>query len=276
MLNYVDATGLVREPTIEENKVEQEFFNNFMANNQANAPKKSDLARERKVQVPKQGKKRKFRHTASDVTTISAAQRVAQYTTHPYDEPFRSNNGELWCDGCNESLSKKKTSIEQHRDTRKHSDNVEIFRSNKRRKILYQSIITEGKNAVVRMAGATLSDATMENRVIVLTALMFNGVGTNCLSNPKNPLKIALEEGRGSCPRRQTADLTPVVQKIEFKEVFRELSEDAEIMSFSMDCACDDAEILAIVVKFWSKRNQKFEMRFVYCSLYSLFFSIFV
>ena len=83
------------------------------------APGMSELSRKRKVKWnPPIGKKKAHSSCQSNPKGIKPQQRVKEYPV----EPFIVSCGKLFCQGCREELPLKKSSINYHIKSTKHSD----------------------------------------------------------------------------------------------------------------------------------------------------------
>ena len=84
------------------------------------APSASDFSRKRKIaKNPPAGRKRTLHsNSQGNPKTIKPQQRVTEYSK----EPFTVASGKLFCQGCREELPLKKSSIEYHIKSNKHTN----------------------------------------------------------------------------------------------------------------------------------------------------------
>ncbi len=97
------------------------------------SPEPSHLARKRTItgNMPPVGKKRGKGATAGDPKSVPPAERVKAYP----NEPLTVSNKKLFCSGCREQLSLKKSSIELHLKSLKHVKGKERLASKQRRQL---------------------------------------------------------------------------------------------------------------------------------------------
>ena len=149
------------------------------------SPQPSDLARKRKIVTnrPPIGKKRGKGHTATDPKSVSPAERVKAYP----NEPLTVNNKKLFCSGCREQLSLKKSSIELHIKSLKHVKGKERLASTEKHQLdIAESLKYDNE---VHPPGETLPVSTRVYRVNVVTALLKAGVPLSKLDSFRDILE---------------------------------------------------------------------------------------
>ena len=84
------------------------------------SPTPSDLSRKRQVRqkAPPKGMKRGKGREKGDPRNVSPTERVRAYP----DEQFTVSNNKLFCSACREELASKKSSIESHVRSQKHTN----------------------------------------------------------------------------------------------------------------------------------------------------------
>ena len=96
------------------------------------APQPSYLARKRKITTnPPLGKKRGRGSAANDPKSVSPIERVKSYL----NESFSVSNKKLFCLGCREELSVKKSTIELHIKSLKHVKGKERLEATEKRQL---------------------------------------------------------------------------------------------------------------------------------------------
>ena len=138
------------------------------------APQPSALARKRVVRSnpPVGVKKSKGIHLKSDPKSISPSDRVKDFS----DEGFKVNStNKLFCQGCREVVSCKKSSIETHIKTKKHEKGKERLKKKTATEMdIAQALKAYGKEK--HPVGETLSESVRVYRVRVLMAMLQSGV----------------------------------------------------------------------------------------------------
>lgn len=137
------------------------------------SPQPSHLARKRKITTnpPPIGKKRGKGYTANDPKSVSPAERVKAYP----NEPLTVSNKKLFCSGCREQLSLKKSSIELHIKSLKHVRGKERLASKQKRQLDIAESLKKYDNEA-HPSGETLPISTRIYRVNIVTALLKAGV----------------------------------------------------------------------------------------------------
>ena len=92
-------------------------------------PEKASISRKRKVQTNPAEKKRNVRGSVDP--NVSAWDRVDEFK----DQGLTTVSGNLRCDACRETLSKKKSSVKKHVSSIKHIKALENIKKSKRIKI---------------------------------------------------------------------------------------------------------------------------------------------
>ncbi len=144
------------------------------------SPEPSHLARKRTItgNMPPVGKKRGKGATAGDPKSVSPAERVKAYP----NEPLTVSNKKLFCSGCREQLSLKKSSIELHLKSLKHVKGKERLASKQRRQLDIAESLKRYDDEV-HPSGEMLPVSTRVYRVNVVTALLKAGVSLNKLDS---------------------------------------------------------------------------------------------
>ena len=134
------------------------------------------LARKRVIEVnhPAPSRKRGKGCITNDPKSVSPAARVRAYP----NEPLAVRNKKLFCLGCREQLSVKKSTLELHMKSLKHVKAKERLASNEKRQLDIAKSLKKYDNEV-HPSGETLPESTRVYRVNVVTALLKAGV---CLS----------------------------------------------------------------------------------------------
>ena len=208
------------------------------------APTASDLSRKRSiVRNPPFGKKKSRPRSASfDPKNIKPTQRVKEYQ----NEPFTVSNCNLFCKGCKEEISVKKSSIENHLKSLKHRNGKEKLR----RRETQEADIAESLakyNSEVHPKGETLPLSQQVFRVKVMRTFLQAGV-------PLNKIKIfrdLLEDnGYRLCDRRTLYDLLPFIVEEEVSRIKGEIK--GKRLGIIFDGTTHVCEAFAIVIRFVS------------------------
>ena len=207
------------------------------------APTVSDLSRKRSIaRNPPCGKRRsRPRSTSFDPKNVKPSQRVKEYQ----DEPFTVSNCKLFCKGCREEISVKKSSIENHLKSLKHLNGKEKLRH--READIAESLAKY--NSEVHPKGETLPLSQQVFRVKVMKTFLQAGV-------PLNKIKIfrGLLEDTGyrlyMCDRRNLYDLLPFIAEEEVSRIKGEIK--GKSLGVIFDGTTHVCEAFAIVIRFVS------------------------
>ena len=178
--------------------------------NRLRAPQPSQLTRKRKIDInhPPVGKKRGKGCTASHPKSVS-----------PANEPLEVNNKKLFCSGCREELSVKKSSVELHIKSLKHVRGKERLAVKEKRQLDIVKSLKQYDNEV-HPSGEMLPDSTRAHRVKVVTALLKAGVPLSKL----NCLRDLLEESANAlCDSSHLRRLVPFILKDEISKLKQDL-----------------------------------------------------
>ena len=137
------------------------------------SPTPSDLARKRKIRqnLPPKGVKRGKGRGFADPKGVVPADRVRNYP----EESFTVSNNRLFCSACREEVATKKSVIELHIKSQKHSRGKSRLASNRK---IEADIAQELKqfDSEVHPEGERLPETTRVYRVKVVTAMLKAGV----------------------------------------------------------------------------------------------------
>ena len=169
------------------------------------APTASDLSRKRFVaRNPPCGKKKSHPSTASfDPANIKPSQRMKEYQ----NQPFTVSNCALFCKGCREELSIKKSSIENHLKSQKHRTGKEKLKQRE----IQETGIAESLaryNSEVHPKGETLPVSQQVFRDKVMKTFLQAGVP---LFKIKLFRDLFEETGYCLCDRRTFCDMLPFI-----------------------------------------------------------------
>jgi predicted nucleic acid-binding Zn ribbon protein len=247
-------------------KQQQQAKADFLAKFAQGAPEPSKLARPRKNRqgaAPKAKKARKENKiSASQKATVTATGRVREYV----GQPFRVSVNKLYCDACKCELALKRSTIKDHIISAKHARSLAYADAEKARKAGVQATLTEAlKGGDVANAAADATPpfqvvATPEPKDIVLHGnaekcieiahvFLYHGLPMSILRDPNNPMRRALELGRGTLTERSVASYVPNLREAEYHQVLSDLKRSPGA-SFCFDTTQECAELFAVVVRY--------------------------
>ena len=205
------------------------------------APKPSDLARKRRTDTnPPVGKKRGRGSETYDPKTVSALERVKAYPL----EPFSVSNKKLFCSGCREELSLKKSTIELHIKSTKHLKGKERLEAKeKREKDIAKAL--QQYDLEVHPSGETLPLSTCIHRVNVVTTLMKAGIPLSKVDS----LRELLEENSHSLTdSAHLRSLVPLILQGEIDELKRDIH--GKSVSIVFDGTTHVCEAFVVVLRY--------------------------
>lgn len=207
------------------------------------APQMSSLSRKRKVasNPPPVGHRRKTRGSlSSDPKKVTAQQRVQEYSS----EPFTVSAGKLFCNGCREELSLKRSSINNHVKCSKHKERKEkLATRDKREKDIAKAL--QKHNEETHLVGETLPEAQQVFRVKVVQAFLKAGVPLNKVDCFKDVLE---HNAYRLTDKRNLFDLVPFIQQQEQTRLQEKIK--GKNVSVIFDGTSRLGEALAIVMRY--------------------------
>lgn len=231
----------------EESKVRQEVEGNNLIVNALTvlrAPRKSDLARKRKVKVNQQKQQtRNVRAKTSTAPNVSAASRIQEFP-HEHLKDSAIYKGSIFCEACREEISVKRSTILNHIKAQKHQAGKERLSQKKQREQDLAEMLQayDDKNHPV---GETLNMNTRVFRVKVLTAFLKGGIAINKIDCFKSILE---ESAYKLTDRSNMAQLIPVVRQEEIRNTREELT--GREISIVFDGTTRLGEALVLIIRF--------------------------
>ena len=155
------------------------------------APTPSDICRKRKIATIPPRNRSKRPRCSSNPGSVIPAQRVREFP----NEQLKVSAGRIFCTACREELSTKKSTIDNHIASAKHSAGKErLLAKDRREKDIAEAF--RQYDAEVHPSGETLPEAVRIYRVKVLCTFLKAGVPIN-----KIPIfRDILEESNCSLP----------------------------------------------------------------------------
>ena len=205
------------------------------------APKASDLARKRRIQVnPPVGKKRGKGCVTNDPKSVSPSERVKSYPT----EPFTVTNKKLFCSGCREELSLKKSTIQLHIKSVKHTSSKERLAAKERRQTDIGNAL-QRYDSEVHPSGETLPSSTRMYRVNVVTTLLKAGIPLSKV----DCLRELLEENAYSlCDSAHLRSLIPFILQEETTKLKQDIG--GKPVAIIFDGTTHVCEAFVIVLRY--------------------------
>ena len=206
-------------------------------------PAPSDLARKRIIQrnPPPSGAKRCRGAVQNEPKSIRASERVKEY---PDELLVTSPGNKLFCSGCRETVSLKKSVINMHIKSAKHNKMKQAVLSKKSRDV---SIVEALKcyDRSEHPIGETLSDDTRVFRVNVVTTFLKAGIPLEKI----DMLRELLEEGgRSLTSSSHLRQLIPFVLNQELERLKKMIAGRA--VSVIFDGTTHVAEAFVVVLRF--------------------------
>jgi hypothetical protein len=119
------------EQTNESNLPQNNAFTRLIQSSKNNAPAKAITARDRKVSLPKTGKKRKTTHGKHDLSPDFSPRRIEEFPNQCLcEDPPESGN--LFCSCCRTNISNKKSCVVVHISSELHLKNRREYEECKR------------------------------------------------------------------------------------------------------------------------------------------------
>ncbi len=154
-----------------------------------------------------------------------------------------SSVGKLFCKACREVLSVKKSTVDDHVKSTKHSESKKKVNEKESREI----DIAEAHNEVTHQKGETLPKEVSIYRVKVVRTFLRAGVPINKV----NIFRPLLEENAFRlCDTRHLLDLIPFILNEEKKRLKKEL--EGKSLAVTFDGTTRLGEVMAVVVRFIS------------------------
>ena len=221
-------------------------------------PPSSDLARKRKIATnpPPTGMKRCKGRIAAEPKTITPAVRVKQYP----DENFKVSNHSLFCTACRETLSLKKSIIDLHVKTAKHTNGkVKLKSKDKREKDIASMLKVYDKD--VHPVGEHLPVETRVYRVKVLTSFLKAGVPLTKL----DCFRGILEESAFNLSSSQhMRELIPFIHKEQQCEIKREITNrQVAVIYDGTTHVCEAMVVILRYIDEWVIRQRVVRMMLV-------------
>jgi hypothetical protein len=181
------------------------------------SPTPSHLAWKRKLNVlPPTGKRRGRGSVASAPKFVSAYDRAKEYP----GEQLTVSSSKLFCLACSEELTVKKSVVDLHCKSLKHTRGKERLASKeKRERDIVKSL--QEYDASVDPSGETLPESTRVHRVKVVTALLKAGIPLNKLDSLRDILEERSFALSDSANLRQ---LVPFILENEINQLKEEIS----------------------------------------------------
>ena len=203
-------------------------------------PTASELARKRKVNKPPTGQKRSKGRTVGDPKSVSPNQRVREYP----NESLKVSSNSLFCDACREPLCLKKSVIELHIKSVKHTKGKTRLLS---KEIRERSICDMLKqyDSKVHPVGENLPTPVRVFQVKTVTAFLKSGVALNKLDCFRELLE---ETGFAMSSSQHLRELIPLILEEERSKI-RESIKNREI-SIIYDGTTHIAEALAVLIRY--------------------------
>ena len=208
------------------------------------APRKSDLARKRKVNVnPRKHQTRIVHAKTSTAPNVSVAVRIQEFPQECFKDTA-IGKGAFFCEACREEISVKRSTIINHINTHKNlSGKEKLHQKAKRERDLAE--VLRAYDEENHPIGETLSMNTRVFRLKVVTAFMKAGIAINKI----NCFRSILEESAYKLTdRTNMAQLIPVVHQEEKKNTLEELT--GREISIVFDGTTRLGEALVIIVRF--------------------------
>ena len=208
------------------------------------APRKSELARKRKVAInaPPKGKRSASGRNSNAIVNIKPDKCVREYSS----EHFAVSNGKLFCEACREQLPLKKSSLNNHIQSTKHKDRkIRLQEKEKRDQTIVQSL--QKYNEIHHMRGETLPREHQAYRVKVVRTFLCAPVSLNKLDKFQSLLE---ESAFRLSDRRFMSDHIPFILKEEQATIKKELTD--KYTSVIFDGTTRLGEAMAVVVRFVS------------------------
>jgi len=215
------------------------------------APDMSELSRKQKIMKnPPIGKRRANCNSQSNPKGIKPQQKVNEYST----EPFIVSSRKLFCQACREELPLKKSSINYHIKSSKHSEGKKRLEQKKvKDRDIAQSLRKYNEDVYAR--GETLPEQQQVFRVKVVKTFLLAGVP---LSKVGHFCELFEETGYRLTDRRHLFDLIPFILEEEKQHIKQSIQ--GKYLSVIFDGISHCGEALAILVRYvndsWSVQQQ--------------------
>ena len=200
-------------------------------------PEKAGNSRQRKVQTNPEEKKRNVRGSVDP--NVSSWDRVTEFK----DQRLTVVSGNLRCDACKETLSKKKSSVKKHVSSAKHIKSLENIKKTKKKDQNIKDLLGKTRGGA---KGSTLPEDMRLYRYDVVEPLLKAGIP---LSKVESLRQFLEKYGHRLTSRTHLAKFISLIRQ---KEIDSLKSEIAAHSAFSVICDGSTrlGEALAIIVRF--------------------------
>ena len=214
-------------------------------------PQQSPLARKRKISTnpPPTGFKKSKGVSCYDPKSVRPTDRVREYP----EEPLKVSNGKLFCTGCREELSLKKSSIDLHIRSSKHSKNKEKLKLKEQRELDIAEAL-KSYQARVHLKGETLPENTRVFRVKVMRAMLQAGIPIEKVDGLRDLLE---ETGYSLCDSSHLRELIPFMLEEEISKLKKEIC--GKHLSIIFDGTTHVCEALVVIIRYmdgWTIKQQ--------------------
>ena len=218
------------------------------------APKHSELSRSRRIAVnPKRPKRVSASGSSSDPQSVSPSQRAREFSS----EYIGVSGGKLFCKACREELSLKKSTIEKHVSSTKHSAGKERIVNGKKQEMDIAEALKK-YDAVVHPSGETLPESIRVYRVKVLRAFLKSGVPISKIEDFRDLFE---ENGYRLAGRKPMSDLIPFVLSEERRKIKAEI--EGLPVAVIFDGTSRLGEALAVIVRFVDSSTLNIHQRLI-------------
>ena len=203
-------------------------------------PEKASISRKRKVPTNPAEKKRNVRGSVDP--KVSAWDRLNEFK----DQCLTTVSGNLRCDACRETISKKKSSVKKHVASVKHIKALENIKKSKKKDQNIKDLLAKTSGGA---RGSTLPEDMRLYRYELVEALLKAGIPLSKVDS----LRPFLEKyGHRLTTRSHLAEFIPTIHQKEIDFVKSEIAANSAF-SVIFDGSTRLGEALAIVVRFIDK-----------------------
>ena len=204
-----------------------------------NTPEKASISRKRKAQTNPAEKKRNV--LGSVDPNVSTWDRVNEFK----DQCLTTVSGNLRCDACRETLSKKKSSVKKHVSSIKHIKALENIKKSKKKDQNIKDLLAKTSGGA---KGSTLPEDMRLYRYELVEALLKAGI-PHLKVDSRHFLK---KYGHRLTSRNHLAEFIPMIRQKETDFVKSEIAANSTF-SVIFDGSTRFREALAIIVRFIDK-----------------------
>ncbi len=190
-----------------------------------------------------------------------AKTRLAEFPDQFFEIPDRTNT--LFCRCCGRSVDLKKTTVQTHVTSARHTSSREKYLQSRERDSFILDFFDSQSS---RYNGDTLPKDIIKGRMRVLRVMMLSGIPLYKLDDEVSGLKELLQAGSSNLSYSALRDLIPNMRSCESTVVKREIPTSTRFTIIT-DGTTDVCEICTVLVR-WLSVEGKIEQRIVACKMY--------